>query len=160
MTAEAAPLLDTTYLLPLFGIEIEVHAAKKHLSKLLSLDNNILYHPLSLVEAKWVILALERRQPNSLRARFTEGLEILLEDGRFEQSPITSPSVEHNADRLLEEGLSDYFDRMLVSTAHNLNATLITEDEELLNSKGPTRILSGFRTTTLSVFVEELVKAD
>ncbi len=155
MSSELIPLLDTTYLLPFFGIEIRVEQVRQHLSHLLASGRRMLYHPLSLVEAKWVILSMERTGKPSLRASFIEGLDALLADKRFKSFPLTSKSVEENADRLLDEGLKDYFDRMLACTAYSLQATLLTEDEELLNPKGPLRILHGLRVMTVGMFVRK-----
>lgn len=155
MSPEATPLLDTTYLLPFFGMEIRVEGVKHHLSQLLTSGRKLLFHPLSLVEAKWVVLAIERKGKQGLRASFLEGLDALLADKRFAPSPLTSKAVEANADRLLDEGLQDYFDRMLASTAHSLQTILLTEDEELLNPKGPLRILPGLRAMSIAVYIRK-----
>lgn len=62
------------------------------------------------------------------------GLRALLSDKRFKRTALTNPEIEEIADRLLVEGnLRDYFDRMIYATAIYYNATLLTEDKELLD---------------------------
>lgn len=156
MTPAGPPLLDTTYLLPFFGIRIRPRGPRESVPQLVASGRSLLYHPLSLVEAKWVVLALERRGLSGVRTRFLAGLDALLMDKRWAAAPLTSHAIEADADSLLDEGLADYFDRMLAATAHCVPATLLTEDEELLNPQGPLAVLPGLRVTTAQAFLTEL----
>jgi len=127
-------VLDTTYLLPIFGIGVELEGFKTLFPQLLG-KYEVLYNPLSVVEAKWISLRLGRDDP-SMRERllvaFTKGLKALLGDERLKQTELTNPEIEETADiLLLNAGVRDYFDRMIYATAVNRGASLLTEDEEL-----------------------------
>ena len=128
-------LLDTTYLLPILGIRMSLKGFSELFPKLLD-DYTVFYNPVSLVEAKWVVLRLAKKEPQkrgALLKRFRTGLEALLRDKRLVQSELTSPSVEEIADLLLiEVGLADYFDRIIYATAAHRGIALLTEDDELI----------------------------
>jgi len=127
-------LLDTTYLLPTFGVATQLEGFKERFPKVLE-THNVRYNPISLVEAKWVVLKLSR-QPGANREellqRYRLGLRVLLADGRLEQTDLTSEAVERVADGLLiDNDAKDYFDRTIYGTACASKSLLLTEDEEL-----------------------------
>ncbi len=97
------------------------------------------YNPVSLVEAKWTILRLGRKEPSkkdALLGAYRTGLKVLASDDRLKETPLTSEAVEAVADELLlEDGVMDYFDRVIYGTASERNCALLTEDEELLKLK-------------------------
>ncbi|RLF03549.1 MAG: hypothetical protein DRK00_08680 [Thermoprotei archaeon] len=128
-------LLDTTYLLPIFGIKVGLRGYEEVFPKLIE-EHAALYSPLSLVEAKWVVLKLARRSPSrrdALLEAYRLGLEALLSDKRLTMTEATSSKIEEVADKLLiEVGLKDYFDRMIYATAACKGAALLTEDEDML----------------------------
>lgn len=130
-------VLDTTYLLPVFGVDVGLKKFKTLFPRLLKAYPT-LYNPASIVEAKWIVLRLARREPQrreALLRRFREGLRALLSDRRLSQTALTRPIVEEVADMLLvKAGLSDYFDRLIYATAVYRGASLLTEDEELLST--------------------------
>lgn len=129
-------LLDTTYLLPVFGIRITVKDYEKGLAGLISSENLFHYSPLSLIESKWILLSLIRRRKLDAQkalSRFVFGLKTILESGSgFSPTELTSLEIEGEADSLWAAGLDDYFDRMLVANAKVSGMTFVTEDEELL----------------------------
>ena len=134
-------LLDTTYLLPALGIGVGLERFEEAFPRLLE-EEEVLYNPLSLVEAKWICLRLSRRRPDlreRLLSSFVSGLRALLGDERLAQVPVTSPDVEELADLLLARGVRDYFDRMVYASAVCEDAALLTEDEELLGLEGVPR---------------------
>ena len=132
-------VLDTTYLLPIFGIGVELEGFETLFPQLLG-KYEVLYNPLSVVEAKWISLRLGRDDPSmreGLLAAFTKGLKALLGDERLKQTELTNPEIEETADiLLLNAGVRDYFDRMIYATAVNRGASLLTEDEELKELAG------------------------
>jgi hypothetical protein len=127
-------LLDTTYLLPIFGVRVGLERFETMFPLLLD-KYSVVYNPISIVEAKWIVLRLSRRRSQKRKLileRFREGLKVLLNDERFSQTIITNSDVEEIADRLLlEAGVRDYFDRLIYSTAAYFSAILLTEDETL-----------------------------
>ena len=126
-------VLDTTYLLPIFGVSIKLPRFKELFPKILS-RYRVLYNPVSIIEAKWIVLGLSRgKQERSLAlARYRRGLKTLLLGKRLIQTVLTSPEIEEVADELLiAAGLQDYFDRIIYATAAIRDAILLTEDQEL-----------------------------
>ena len=127
-------VLDTTYLLPIFGISVKLEGFEELFPELLA-RYTVLYNPVSLVEAKWIVLKLAKREPrrrSTLLKRFRMGLEALLRDERLGQTELTNPDIEEVADLLLTRaGIADYFDRLIYATATSRGSFLLTEDEEL-----------------------------
>ncbi len=126
-------LLDTTYLLPIFGIDVSLKDYSKF-PRVLDIYR-VLYNPVSLVEAKWISLRLMKGHPerrNKLAWAFIYGLKALLSEERISQVELTDPDVERASDSLLDAGVRDYFDRMIYATASVRGYRLLTEDDELL----------------------------
>lgn len=128
-------ILDTTYLLPIFGVGVGLPRYELLFPRLLE-KLSVGYNPLSLVEAKWISLGLSKNLPDRrdiLLSAYRRGLTAILSDERISATELTRPEMEAVADRLLFEfGLADYFDRMIYSTAVVRNAVLMTEDADLL----------------------------
>ncbi len=130
-------LLDTTYLLPIFGISVNLKNFEKHFPKLLT-TSDVLYTPVSIVEAKWVILRLTKKTHESNERKkilnaYRIGLRILFGDGRLTQTYLTNPDIEEIADQLLiDVNISDFFDRIIHATVIHYDTVLLTEDQELL----------------------------
>ena len=135
-------LLDTSYLLPIFGVKLEYRDFETVFSKL-NERYAIIYNPVSLIEAKWIILKYSRKVPaqrDVLLQAYRKGLLSLEKDPRLQSSILISEGIEELSDNLLTElGVTDYFDRQIYSTAANLHFNLLTEDEslhELFNKSG------------------------
>ena len=129
-----ALLLDSSYLLPLFGVDVRLRTP---LGDLLSAGAPLYYNPVSLVEIKWVYYKLVRRGDISLseaRANYIRGLELLLRDKRFRETPLTAPDVERVADALHDLGVTDYFDRLIAATSIVWDLELVTDDRQLLDA--------------------------
>lgn len=128
-------LLDTSYLLPIFGLKVDLKDFDAAFPKLLG-SYSVIYNPVSLVEAKWILLKIANRNPSQrgvLLGRYREGVGVLQGDERLRQSPLTDQVVEEVADELLiGENVKDYFDRVIYATAARLDIALLTEDEKLL----------------------------
>jgi len=128
-------LLDTTYLLPVFGIDVGLQDFSNLFPRLLD-KYSVMYNPVSIVEAKRIVLRLSRGDPSRkelLLKAYRLGLRALLSDRRLKQTDLTNPDVEEIADELLlKAGVKDYFDRVIFATATQQGAILLTEDEELM----------------------------
>lgn len=126
-------LLDTTYILPVLGVGVRLPRYEELFPRLLE-AYEAYYTPLSLVEAKWIILRLARRSPGlreELLREYRAGVETLRADERLHETIVTNGAIEEAADRLLALGVRDYFDRMIYATALYYSAVLLTEDREL-----------------------------
>ncbi len=124
-------LPDTTYLPPVLSVAVNLERYGKVFPKLLE-RYTVFYNPISLVESKWIMLRLCRRDPGKKRGyleAYKRGLKALLNDNRIQQIQLTNPEVEEVADKLLvEAGVKDYFDRLIYATATYLKTTLLTEE--------------------------------
>ncbi len=127
-------MLDTTYILPILGIQVKLQSFTEIFPKLLS-RYRLLYSPISIVEAKWIVLRIFKETYNrNLLKRFRIGLASLLNDPRLEQTILTDSEIEEVADLLLiRANVKDYFDRVIYATAVRYQAILLTEDHVLHN---------------------------
>lgn len=127
-------LLDTTYLLPLFGLESKLPDYDEIFSNLLRIYA-VKYNPVSLLEAKWLVIRTAKKTAGELPTflkYYREGVGAIIKEDRIHQSAFTSESVEELSDMLLTAGgIKDYFDRQIYSTAASSNYALLTEDEQL-----------------------------
>ena len=130
-------LLDTTYLLPVLGIDVGLAKFGTKFPKILD-GYDIRYNPVSLLEAKWIGLRIGRRSDrDKFLARYRSGLGAIMTDKRMMQTRLTDDTVELIADRLLiDNRLDDYFDRMIYATAAAEDSHLLTEDKALLGLAG------------------------
>jgi PIN domain nuclease of toxin-antitoxin system len=127
-------LLDSTYLLPIFGVSVGLGDFRSRFTRLLD-SFSVVYNPVSLVESKWAVLKKAREDParrGSLLEAYRRGLKVLESDGRLKETRLTSDVVEAVADELSAKGVRDYFDRVIYGTAAELGCVLLTEDKELL----------------------------
>jgi hypothetical protein len=127
-------LLDTTYLLPIFGVKLEYRDFEANFPNALE-KYSVRYNPVSLIEAKWTVLRISRRNRDKrdvLLQSFRTGLMSLERDKRFQATAFTNDTIEESSDILLtKQNLSDYFDRQIYSTAVYHESILLTEDERL-----------------------------
>ncbi len=124
-----ALLLDTTYILPILGIGVKLENFEHYFKELLD-RYRVLYNPVSLIEAKWIVLHLAKKLSYDVLKRYRLGLLALSSDPRISPTAITSYEVEEVADKLLE-ALNDYFDRIILATAYVNGYTLLSEDEAI-----------------------------
>lgn len=129
-------MLDTTYLLPLFGIDVPLQRYPEILPKLIT-EYVVWYSPLSLVVAKWIVLKLIKREAGKREIyleKYRKGLGVISTDSRLRQTDLSTPQTEYEADGLIDRE-SDYFDRMIFATAKQLGLTLISEDRVLKKTR-------------------------
>ena len=120
-------LLDTTYILPIFGIDVAIPDLKEKLS-LWSKQNNLYINSLSILEAKWKVLKLAKKVP-SLLEFFSEGLFYLTHGSKFEIIPFYSYEVDYIATEL-HKFHKDYIDCSILSSAIINSEIFITEEKD------------------------------
>jgi len=124
-------LLDTTYILPLFGIDVKIPGLKERIL-LMSEKYNLLINSLSILEAKWKVLKLAKKHPNIIES-FSEGLLFLTHREIFRIIPFYEYDVDLIATELLKFH-SDYFDCSILASAI-INADIfITEEKERMHT--------------------------
>ncbi len=129
-------LLDSSYLFPLFGIKLEYKNFEAVFPSSLSQRFVVKYNPVSLIEAKWYVLreSKKKREHENLVKSYRTGLSSLQRDKRLESTLLTNERIEELSDSLLATfEVKDYFDRIIYSTAANLQCTFLTEDDQLHN---------------------------
>ena len=121
-------LLDTTYLLPVLGIEIsEVRDVLRALEVLYERNEVVLfYSPFSLLEA----LGKISKMPHDID-RVRSGLSAIVESGVFR---IALPSLDGYVEALIGRvrGFRDLIDLLLYVTARDNAIRFLTRDEELI----------------------------
>ncbi len=122
-------LLDTTYLLPILGINVKLKNFEHYFRRLLK-KYRVVYNPASLIEAKWIALHLAKKFGSHILERYRLGLRALSSDPRISPTVITNYEIEEVADKLIDV-LSDYFDRIILATAYVNRYTLLSEDEAI-----------------------------
>jgi PIN domain nuclease of toxin-antitoxin system len=128
-------LLDSSYLFPIFGVELEYENFESVFPKLTQ-KYLVKYNPVSLIEAKWYVLRKSKKKDegrkDTLLERYRKGLLSIQRDSRLESTPLTNDRIEELSDLLLTRfAIRDYFDRLIYSTAACLECILLTEDEPL-----------------------------
>lgn len=123
-------LLDTTYILPLFGISVRIPNLK---DKLISLaqDSKLFINSLSLLEAKWKVLKLAKRVPE-LTESYLEGLFFILNRRVIEVVNFYEYEVESIA-TALNRFHGDYFDCSILASAYVYADIFVTEEKERMH---------------------------
>jgi PIN domain nuclease of toxin-antitoxin system len=128
-------LLDSTYLLPIFGIKLELQDFETTFTRL-SENYIVRYSPASLIETKWAIIKRSRRLKEAERrlsfTNYRQGLLSLQRDPTLQSTPLTNEVIEDYSDLLLlQYHVQDYFDRQIYSTSVFLRCVLLTEDQAM-----------------------------
>jgi len=127
-------LLDSTYIMPFFSINISIPNIKQDLVKILSKGaGKIFLTSCSLIEAKWKAIRnyfksgekLYLERANNALLSFQHNKYIQLIDSWFVRD------ASKWADQLLIEGHQDYFDCWIAGTAMAKNLVLVSEDQPL-----------------------------
>ena len=132
-------LLDSSYLLPIFGVGLEYRDFELVFPKLAD-QYSIRYNPVSIIEAKWYVLKqIKKKKANEdLLQSYRRGLSSLERDQTLKSTPLTNEKIEELSDALLVRySLQDYFDRLIFSTSAHFGSILLTEDNllhELFNT--------------------------
>ncbi len=120
-------LLDTTYLLPIVGVDVEgIEEALRVLEKLYRLGKaEIYYTPFNILE---IIGKLSKTSYDSRRVKL--GLTSIRESFR-----VTHPTIAGylKALELRKKGFKDLIDLLLYTTAKTRGLSLLTRDTELIN---------------------------
>jgi len=123
--------LDTTYLLPLFGVDIglsksEEETLQRIIDKLLPAINS-----LSLLEVKWKILHFSKKN-KQLLSRFSKVLKFITLTNKFQIVPFYESVVDELATELYKIH-KDYIDCSILAAAITTADVLLTEDSIISN---------------------------
>ncbi len=126
--------LDTTYLMPLFGLSNDIPGfGDQFLAVLTKGSLTFLYSPVSMIEIKWQVLKLEKTSPviDKYERFFSRGLTSMKNDPRFQVVDFIDASINDVSVELRKLGHNDYFDTIIASSALWHAEVLVTEDDPL-----------------------------
>lgn len=121
-------LLDTSFLLPTLGIEVE-HIVTEALSKLGSEGIKPFYSDLSLLESSWMAIK-QIKKGNYQDAIFRKGLLSITKTGYYKVVP-TEANDYLVALKFFQNGHTDMIDNLLYATALSNRCQFLTIDDEL-----------------------------
>ncbi|MBD3188365.1 PIN domain-containing protein [Candidatus Bathyarchaeota archaeon] len=129
-------LLDTTFIMPFFGIDVAIENFKEDLISLLSSSRDDLFiTSCSLIEGKWKCI---RNFTKSKNEEYLKRANNALESFQLNKYVKILDSwfvkdASKWADHLLVNGHQDYMDCWIAGTARALNLVLVTEDTPLVD---------------------------
>lgn len=151
-------LFDTTYILPWFGINVNILDLKKTLKEILNTQTgSIIVTSCSLIEGKWKSIREYRKKNNSeYLERANHALQAFAA-GRYFQilNPWLIPEVTFLADELLKHGIKDYMDCWIAGTARKLGLKLVSEDDDLKQISSILGNWNDFKVIDWTQFVSE-----
>ena len=148
-------MIDSTYLLPAFGVEIDFETAEgitRLLGELISKGSRIYISDLSPLECflKAFALAEKERSAEGMSTARTGFLAVTRETSTFTTLP-------HRDEKILTEAFTirsshrDPFDCFIFATAKMLDAALVTEDDKAGRYVNPDNVLSWKKLRNLIV---------
>ncbi|MBU2617507.1 MAG: hypothetical protein KKI07_02375 [Euryarchaeota archaeon] len=120
--------LDTTYLLPFVGIEVE-EIPQEFLESLFGSDNILVINELSLFELMGK--ALKVLKGKDAKERFNVGVKSIMESDRIKRYPIFTLDSFSVAMELHEKGLDDLSDRPITASALCYSDLMLTEADDI-----------------------------
>lgn len=126
--------LDTTYLMPLFGFGTSIQDLDAQFREgLVSNRFLFLFSPVSIIEIKWQVIKLSRKNANTdaVEHRFSRTLSSLKDDARFSPVNFLDANINDISFELRKLGHSDYFDIIIASSALWEASIFVTEDDPL-----------------------------
>ena len=126
-------ILDTTYLLPAFGVEVSVDSSDvilEVLERFLSMGGVIYVSTISVLEAYLKAYRLSEKKGNDKGIRAAEvGFMAIVNDNRILKVDFMEMEVFREAHRIRRTH-GDPFDCFIFATAKALGTPLVTEDRE------------------------------
>ena len=130
-------VLDTTYFLPLFGLEVTQLETSKEKWLLLfenGHENLELIVPTVIFQELTQLLIREYKKANNqnISERYSLGISTIIKKDHFSMiNPYLNPAMAEIAFKLRYLGHKDLFDCFIASSALNLGAIFVSEDRPL-----------------------------
>ena len=121
-------LLDTSFLLPTLGINVETSVLDA-LREVVSMRAELYYSGFSVLECLWIMARIAKTMPVNMN-RVEIGLRAIMRGGRYYRVD-ERPKDFIEAFKLYNLGHRDMIDNILYATALNRNLKLLTTDKEL-----------------------------
>ena len=126
--------LDTTFLMPLFGLEPDLKNLVKDFDPLWSLlDLEFYYSSFSIMELKYIFIKVAKTSENApvLEKQFSSALNYLKKSSRLKNVPFLEGKLNDTAFELRRQGHPDIFDRIIVASAIHYSDYFLTQDKPL-----------------------------
>nr|MDO8117441.1 hypothetical protein [Candidatus Sigynarchaeota archaeon] len=126
--------LDTSYLMPFFGLEVTIDGLTAQLLEVQEDDRfRFLYSPVSFIEIKWQVIGLGRvgHDIDDLERHFSQAIISLKSSSNWGMIDFVDADINDVAFELRRLGHNDYFDTVIASTALWNADLFVTEDEPL-----------------------------
>ena len=108
--------IDTTYLMPIFGLESLTKGLNNQILKIFQLNQvTFNYSPVSIIEIKWQISKLSKSgiDEDVFERKFSQALTSLKEDKRYDVIDFFDAKINELSFKLRKLGHDDYFDTIL-----------------------------------------------
>jgi predicted nucleic acid-binding protein len=122
-------MLDTTYILPLIGVDIKGVAGARQILDLLDSEDQFCVNELSLFEALGKARTLIK--DDGTRRRVEEGFEAILHSDRLELLPLMDETTMPLVLDILAEGTRDLPDAVISASAMMNADILLTEAKDI-----------------------------
>lgn len=132
-------LLDTTYILPFFGLPVDLEGVRDNLDLLLRQKPSLLAATTcSLIEGKWKAIREFQKTKNEAYLQYANDALVGLSHGKRLEIivPWSNEEINALADTLLISGHTDYMDCWIAATAKVFDLIFVTEDESLRSFLG------------------------
>lgn len=153
-------LLDTTYVLPLFGIDLGEKLEKelREFFKNGRKEDKIFLSESSLLEVLYKLNREYRKQKKKvILDRYPLVFPSIL---NFEfltlVNSILDPQIIENANVLRRSGHTDFLDCIIAGTALKLGSTLVTEDRELISKLKQVEEFESLKTSSWKNYWQEM----
>ena len=126
--------LDTTYLMPFFGLETSIENLNNQFIEILKQEKyKFLFSPIAIIEIKWQLFKLVKSgyDEELLETSFSQALSSLEIDKRFSVVNFIDSKINDIAYELRKIGHNDYFDTIIASSAIWNASIFVTEDKQL-----------------------------
>lgn len=151
-------LLDTSFLLPVFGVDVDVPRFKEQLLHL-SKEAELLVNSLSILEAKWIILRISKKRQDVLE-EFKKGLNLVTRGETLRIVPFYSPEIDTVATFVYRHH-RDYIDCSILASAYVEADIFVTMEKKKMKELAELIYpeLSAYRQASSKLIVATLSEA-
>ncbi|ODS37064.1 hypothetical protein BEH94_11900 [Candidatus Altiarchaeales archaeon WOR_SM1_SCG] len=144
-------LLDTTYILPLYGIDIKIPGFESGFEEILSSSEKPGISSISVLEAKGKLTKFFNTKEGL--KRYKSGFIAITESLRFKIFDFVDREIDKNSTKIFLYGHRDIFDCIIAATALKHADLLVTEDIPL--KKIMNKLFPDFKVLEWSEFAGE-----
>ena len=122
-------LLDTTYILPFYGLNIGIHNFENDFEEILLSSQRLGISQISILEAKGKLSRILRN--TKFIKNYELGFTTITKSGRFEILDFVDSEIDRTSTKIYLFGHNDLFDCIIAATALKEAEVFVTEDAPL-----------------------------